>query len=170
VLAILLLERERRRVRECAVTLNKGRYIGCDEAGRAILHELNECDVIVAYDRLDTSEAAILDLNGNLLTFARAEHFLPQSPAAHDAIAESMAERRRLEKQTASTILAIGDEARANGAVTEVEHLARKAQLLPMAVGDHITQRRVRIRPDDTATAPASPGEIARMLIAMEDE
>ena len=171
VLALLLLERQRRRVRECAVTLNRGRYIGCDETGRAILHELNECDVLVAYDPLDTSEAAILNLNGDLLTFTKAEIFLPlKSPTAHEAIAQSMAERRRLEKQTASTILAIGDEARANGAVTEVEHLARKAQLLPMAVGDHITQRRVRIRPDDTATAPASPGEIARMLIAMEDE
>jgi hypothetical protein len=162
VLALLLLERQRRKVRECAVTLNRGRYIGCDETGRAILHELNECDVLVAYDPLDTSEAAILNLNGDLLTFAKAESFLPQSPAAHEAIAESMAERRRLEKQTASTILAIGDEARANGAVTEVEHLARRAQLMPMAVGDHITQRRVRIRPDDAATAPASAGDIAK--------
>jgi transposase InsO family protein len=167
-LALMLMERERRSVRECAVTLNKRRYIGCDEVGRAILHELNECEVLVAYDPLDPQSAAILDLNGRLLTFATAEKFLSQSPAANEAIAESMAERRRLEKQTAQTILAIGNQARAEGAVTEVEHLARKARMLPMAVGDHITQRPVRMRADDKATAPPSAVDIARFLLEEE--
>jgi putative transposase len=168
-LALMLMERERRWVRECAVTLNKRRYIGCDEVGRAILHELNECEVLVAYDPLDPQSAAILDLNGRLVTFASAENFLPQSPAANEAIAESMAERRRLEKQTAQTILAIGDQARAEGAVTEVEHLARKARVLPMAVGDHITQRPMRVRPDDSAVAPLSPEDAAAAIWKMED-
>jgi len=66
-LALLLMERERRCVRESAVTLNKRRYIGCDEPGRAILHELNECEVLVAYDPLDPQRVAILDLNGHLV-------------------------------------------------------------------------------------------------------
>jgi len=79
-----------------------------------------------------------------------------------------MAERRRLEKRTAQIILAIGDQARANGAVTEVEHIARKADMLPMAVGDHITQRPVRSHADAKATAPPSAGDIARFLLENE--
>ena len=45
-LALLMMERERRSVRECAVMLNKRRYIGYDETARVIMHELNECEVI----------------------------------------------------------------------------------------------------------------------------
>jgi putative transposase len=168
-LALLMMERERRGVRECAVMLNKRRYIGCDETARAIMHELNECEVIVAYDPLDLETAAILDVNGRLLTMATAEKLLPQSAEAKDAIAESMAERRSLEKQTAQTIAAIGAAARAKGAVTEVEHLARKVHILPMAVGDHITQRQVRVRPSDTAIAPLSPEDAALEMNATED-
>ena len=168
-LALLMMERERRSVRECAVMLNKRRYIGYDETARVIMHELNECEVIIAYDPLDLETAAILDLNGRLLTTARAEKLLPQSADANDSVAESMAERRRLEKHTSQTITAIGTAARANGAVTEVEHLARKAHILPMAVGDHITQRQVCIRPSDTAIAPLSPEDAAKVVNAIED-
>jgi len=125
--------------------------------------------VIVAFDPLDMDNAAILDVNGRLLTWAEAENYLPQSSAASGAIAESMGERRRLEKQTRSTILAIGDMARSNGATTEVEHLARRVQVLPMAVGDHITQRKVRIRPDDSAVAPLSPEDAAAVIWEVED-
>ena len=75
-LALLLLERERRSVRECSIVLNKRRYIGGDEIGQRIMHDLNECEVIVAYDPLDLGEAAILDLDGHLLTFAKTEKFL----------------------------------------------------------------------------------------------
>jgi DNA-binding transcriptional ArsR family regulator len=167
-LALLLMDRDRRWVRECSVTLNKRRYIGADEIGRTVMHELNECEVLIAYDPLDLDAAAILDLNGRLLTMAKAENLLPQSSDANDAIAESMAERRRLEKQTAQTIMAIGDAARANGAITEVEHLARRAQVLQMAVGDHITQRRMHVRPDDRAVAPLSPDDAARVLLEEE--
>ena len=58
--------------------------------------------------------------------------------------------------------------ARANGAITEVEHLARRAQVLQMAVGDHITQRRMHVRPDDRAVAPLSPDDAARVLLEEE--
>ncbi len=171
-LAMMLLEREQRKVRECAVTLNKRRYIGADETARCILHELNECDVVIAYDPLDPEDAAVLDLQGNLLTFAHAEKLLPQSSAAGDAIAQSMRERRRMEKDTAAFIVGLRDVARENGAVSEVEHMAKRAQsnVLPMAVGEFVTQRTPRIRPDDNAVAPPTPGESARRLIAMEAE
>ena len=161
-LALLLMERERRSVRECAVALNKRRYLGQDEIARAILHEMNEREVLVAYDPLDLGSAAVLDLSGRLITWVKAEHYLPQAPSAGEAVAESMAERRRLEKATRESILAIGDQARENGAATEVEHLARKVRILPMAVGAVMTQRRERRCPDDTASAPASALDIAK--------
>lgn len=167
-LAMMLLEKERRQVRECSVVRNKRRYIGADETGRRILHDLNECDVLIAYDPLAPEEAAILDLKGNLLTFAKAEDFLSQSGDASSAIGESMAERRRMEKQTASTILAIRDTARENGAISEVEHLVKHARVLPMAVGEYLTQRKPHLRPDDSAVAPPSPEDAARLL--MEEE
>ena len=161
-LAMMLLEKEKRQVRECSVVRNKRRYIGADETGRRILHDLNECDVLIAYDPLDPEEAAILDLKGNLLTFAKAENYLPQSGDASDAIGESMAERRRMEKRTAGTIMAIRDAARENGAISEVEHLVKHARVLPMAVGEFLTQRKPRIRPDDEAVAPPSPEDAAQ--------
>ncbi len=168
LLALLLAERERRAVRECSVVLNKRRYIGADDIARVILHELNEREVLVAYDPLDLDSVAILDLTGNLITWAQAEKFLPQSPEAGEAIAESMAERRRLEKATRNSILAIGKKARANGARTDVEHLAAHAASLPIAVGDideFLTQRKPRFRPDDSATAPKSAAEIAASFL-----
>ena len=147
---------------------NKRRYIGAGETGRRILHDLNECDVLIAYDPLDAEEAAILDLHGNLLTFARAEKYLPQSSDAGDAIAESMAERRRMEKQTAGTIQAIRDTARENGAISEVEHLVKHARVLPMAVGEYLTQRKPRMRPDDGGSCTAESRRCS--AAAMEEE
>ena len=156
----MLAERERSAVRECSVMLNKRRYIGDDEIAGAMLHDLNEREVLVAYDPLELDQVAILDLSGNLITWAQAEQLLPQSSEANEAIAESMAERRRLEKAPRNAILAIGETARANGARTEVEHLGAHAGSLPMAVGDideFLTQRKPRFRPDDSAAAPRAP-------------
>ncbi len=164
-LALLLLERERRWVRECAVTLNKRRYMGGDEPARAIMHELNECEVMIAYDPLYLEDAAILDLNGNLLTFAKAERLLPHSPAANQAIAHSMRERRHMEKATAGLIRGIGEAARANGAMSELEHLAKKTAL----GADILTPRRPRLQPS-TAVAPPTACEIASRVLHIEDD
>lgn len=164
-LALLLTERARRQVRECSVVINKRRYIGTDDIARVVLHDLNLREVLVAFDPLDPDAVAILDLEGRLLTWAQPEQLLPQSPAAADAIAASMAERRRLEKSTRHSILSIGDAARANGARTDVEHLADRARDLPMAVGDVITQRRPRMQPDNSATAPKSAADIAASFL-----
>ena len=61
-----------------------------------------------------------------------------------------MAERRRMEKANCLDHHGIREAARADGAVSEVEHLAQRAQVLPMAVGEFMTQRRPRVRPDDS--------------------
>ena len=70
-----------------------------------------------------------------------------------------------MEKATRKSILAVGDGARANGARTEAEALADRARLLPMAVGEMITQRRPRLGPDNSATAPKSAAEIAASFL-----
>ena len=135
-----------------------------------MLHELNEREVLVAYDPLDSGEGCRARPEGQPDDLGRqAENFLPQSAdAERSAIAESMAERRRLEKATRNSILAIGKKARANGARTDVEHLAAHAASLPIAVGDideFLTQRKPRFRPDDSATAPKSAAEIAASFL-----
>ena len=80
-----------------------------------------------------------------------------------------MQQRRRLEKHTVGTIMAIGAEARANGALTEAEHLAARAGV-DRDVAEAVTQRRVRLRPDNTAVEPISAAEGARRMMAILEE
>jgi hypothetical protein len=162
VLALMLAERERRAVRECSVMLQKRRYVGNDEIDAAELHRQNDREVTVAYDPLDLEKVAILDDNNRLIAWARQQVFVTQSAESGPAIAESMQLRRRLEKQTAGAIVAIAAAARANGAMTEAEHLARRAGVLD--VSDAVTQRRVRLRSDNEAVAPLSAADIARQV------
>ena len=168
VLALMLAERARRKVSECSIALERKRYIGDDEISVTMLHELNSRDVVVAYDPLDLEKVAVLDLDGRLIAWARQEHYLTQSPDANEAIAESMRQRRHLEKQARKLIAGIGEAARVKGARTEVEHLAARAGL---GVGEVVTQRRPRLCPDNNAVAPPSASEIARNFVdAMSPE
>jgi hypothetical protein len=79
-----------------------------------------------------------------------------------------MEQRRHLEKQTRQLIGGIAATARANGARTDVEHLAMRAGVA--GVGEVVTQRRPRLHPDNTAVAPLSATEIARRAIARARE
>jgi len=76
-----------------------------------------------------------------------------------------MQQRRRLEKHTVGTIMAIGAEARANGALTEAEHLAARAGV-DRDIAEAVTQRRVRLRTANTAVSPISAAEGARQAMA----
>jgi transposase InsO family protein len=163
VLALMLAERERRTVRECSIVRAKRRYIADDPRSAAVLHEMNCRDVFVAFDPLDLEKIAVLDLEGQLIAWARQETMVPQSADANETIALSMQQRRHLEKQTRQKVLGIGSEARANGALTEVEHLAARAGV---AVGEVVTQRRPSLRPDNTAVAPLSAAALARQFRA----
>lgn len=139
-LAVLLTERQRRKVSECSVRIDKRRYLGVDEGAVIALHEMNELDVLVAYDPLDMEEVAVLDLDGNLIAWARAEQYLTQSPQANAAIASSMIERRRLEKSQRELLGNIAQAARQIGVKTDLEVLAENA--LPAAANDVVTQRK----------------------------
>jgi hypothetical protein len=109
-LALLMAEHEKRLVRECAVTLNKRRYVPVDQAGWQTLHELNERDVVIAYDSNDHESAAALDVDGHFLAWLKVEDFAsfaPGSAATQQQIADSMATRRGLEKRTGNLVAEI---------------------------------------------------------------
>jgi hypothetical protein len=169
-LAIMLAEQKTVTVSECAVRANSRRYIGAGEDAVIALHSVNTLKVRVAFDPLDADHAAILDLDGNFLCWAKSETFLPQSPAANDAIAESLAQRRRLEKSQYAVLDSISDAAQRIGVKTDLEVLAQKA--LPAAVNDVVTQRKPM--PQRLAAAASAPAlAIDRSAFAdrfLEDE
>ena len=168
VLALMLAEHKSCAVRECQFVLHKHAYIGDDEISATMLHQQNDRQITVAYDPLDLEKVAVLDDNGRLIAWARQKQFVTQSTEAGPAIAASMQQRRRLEKRTAGAIMAIAAEARANGALTEAEHLAQRAGL--MEVNGAVTQRRPRLRPASAAVAPLSACEIARQVLAIGEK
>lgn len=167
VLALMLAEHTERKVSECSIELHRKRYVGNDEISATMLHEMNGRKVTVAYDPLDLENVALLDDNLRLIAWARPEHYLTQSADAETGarIAESMQQRRRMEKRTRQTIVGIAATARANGALTDVEHLAARAGVVEEAV----TQRPMRLRPSNAAVAPPTPDEIGRMLAENDD-
>lgn len=166
VLALMLAERERRLVHECSVVLKNHRYIGNDRSDAVELHNQNDRTITVAYDPLDMEKVAILDNENRLIAWAKPELFSTQSATSAPAIKTSMQERRHLQKQTVRTIMAIGAEARSNGALTEAEHLAARAGV-NFDVADAVTQKRARLRPSERRVAPVSAAEGARGALAI---
>jgi len=165
-----LAERSTRKVHECAVEINKLRYIGVDEAAARVLHDLAEEDVLVAYDPNDCEGVAVLDVGGFFLCWAKPEQLQPHSAASSEAVAQMMQMRRRMRRQTEEAITGIHQLAAKSGAATGLEMLEKKAMAMPIAIGDHLTQRRIRVRPDERAVAPPSAGEIMRGILDMEDK
>ncbi len=169
-IALSLAERKPRKVHECAIDLGRRRYIGVDDTAAIVLHDLAEQDVVIAYDPNDPSGIAVLDLYGKLLCWAKPEEKLPQSPAAAKAVAASVSQRKRLKKNTLDQIATMKRLAAQTGVQSPLEALAEKARVRPIAVGEFMTHRAPRMRPDNTAVAPPSPAESARILAAMEEE
>ena len=176
-LAMLMADYERRRVRECAVTLRRHRYTPRpeDRVGWAALHEMNEREVLIAYDPGDLYHAAALDIDGHFLAWLEAEElirFAPGDRLVQAQIADSMSTRRGLEKATRMTLRAIATEARSIGARSAEEMLYSRLQL-PDNAGPVITQRRAK---EEAPAAPTRlvPGqaaeELAEMLRAAEEE
>jgi hypothetical protein len=167
-LALLLEEHTRRKVRECAVELGKRRYSFTDAVSRDVLHDLNDTEVIVAHDPNDVEMVAILDEGGHFLTWARAEEHVrmdPGDPDTQNRIAQSMADRRHLEKRTRTQLEQISRAARAVGAKTPVEALAAKVAVVP-AVEAVLTHRPPpKPKPSSDAKAPASAADIAASFL-----
>jgi putative transposase len=168
-LAILLTERTTRKVRECAVEFNRCRYTYTDAISRDVLHELNEREVIVAYDSADPDWIALLDEGGHILCWAAPEEkvdFAPGDPATQQRIAESMADRRHMEKATRNLVDEIAREARVTGAVSPVEALVQSAKF-PQIVAPVLTHRvpTPKATPSPEASAPLTPAQAARLLL-----
>lgn len=164
-LALLLRDYERRTVHECSITLRKGRYTPAaeDRAGWAAMHEMNEREVLVAFDPAEREYAVVCDLDGRPIAWLQQEtllRFAPNDPATQKQIGDSMSTRRGLEKATRASITTIAQAARAAGARTPEEMLYNNLQIAP-STGAVITQRKPRTRPDKTAQAPASATDIA---------
>jgi hypothetical protein len=140
VLSQLLFETQKRRVRECTVTLNGRRYTPASPTDSAVLHLANESEVLICYDPHALDRAVIADLDGRKIADAVAEVLLPHSADAGAAIAESMQERRRLRKATVSTVRQIHQNVAMMGHKSDLQLLHERAQL-PAAVGDSIVHR-----------------------------
>ena len=170
VLAMAMLDYTRRRVRECAVTLNKRRYTPApeDRDAWAAMHEANETEVLVAYNASDPEYAVVLDLDGRkVLGWLQAEQllrFAPWDEQTQEQIGESMEIRRGLEKATKQSLAVITGAARKLGARSAQETLYGRLQL-PAAVDQLVTQSKPRLRPDTKAQAPKSAAEIAEDLL-----
>jgi len=163
-LLLLLAERERRKVRECAVQLDKRRYTYCDALSRDILHERNETEVIVAYDPNDAEGVAILDEDGRFLCLARLEEtlrFAPEDEPTRLKIAQGAADRHHLLKAPRETMAELSRRARAGGARTPVEMLDMPASL-PIAVNDSLTHRPQFNQKSSLIAVPPTPDEMAR--------
>jgi hypothetical protein len=151
-LALLMAEHERRQVRECAVTLDKHRYVPIDQDGYATLHNLNQTEIVIAYEPGVPENAAALDEDGNFLCALQAEElvrFAPGDPYTQNKVRESMRQRRHLEKQTREVLSNISLVARSNGAQSPLEAMAKRLQLPAGETGaDLVTQRKPRTDPD----------------------
>ena len=153
ILAQLLWESQKRRVRECAITLNNRRYTAATPESSATLHLANETDVLICYDPHDLDRAVIADLDGRPIAEVRAEILLPHSAEAAPAIRASMQERRRLRNATVATVRQIHQNVAQMGHKSDLELLHERA-LLPAAVGDSIVHR---LTPPASNTAPTAP-------------
>jgi hypothetical protein len=168
-LALLLVERQIRKVRECAITLGKRRYQPVDPAGWMTIHERNEREVLVAYDPNDWECAAALDLDGCFLAWLQVEElarFAPGDAHTQQQIADSFQTRRGLEKATRETLGAIARVARSNGAQSPLEAMAARLELPADAAGI-VTQRKPRFAPQTIEpTNDLQPGELTDRLTA----
>jgi len=170
-LALLMAEHTTRTVDACAIRLGKRRYVPVDQAGWTTMHNLVKLEVVVAYDTADWENVAALDEDGHFLAWLQVEEkvrFAPWDAHTQAQIAESMATRRHLEKKTRETIQAIGIVARANGAQTPLQAMAKRLQLPASTdLTDVVTQRPHKFGSPDThtSTAPETPAQAARTFL-----
>ncbi|MFC6645472.1 DDE-type integrase/transposase/recombinase [Granulicella cerasi] len=144
-LDMLLWQRENRVVRNGAVLINNRRMIGATPYDVQQLHLIAKAgeertNVIVCFDPNAPERAVVTDLDGHKVCDVRQEEHVTQSAAANAAIAASMQERRTLRNDTAASIRKLRHDVVRSGHTTAAQDLHERA-MLPMAVGDHITQR-----------------------------
>jgi transposase InsO family protein len=139
ILDTLLWRRERRLVRNCAVTIDKRRLIGDSPFAANAMYVANESEVIVAFDPNAPEYGVVTDLDGHRLCAVRAELLAPHSAEAAPLIEASLQQGRGLRNDMAASVRQLRKDVTRAGHQTQIQILAERAQL-PAAVGDHITQ------------------------------
>jgi hypothetical protein len=176
-LALLMKDRTTRLVRECAVTLDKRRYVPDDPGAWKLMHfyetERNGGEIMIAFDRRIPECVDVLDLDGNYIATLQAEtlmRFAPSDPQVRQQIAGSMRTRRGLEKQTREGLRLVSQTARANGAQSPLEAMAARLRLPAGETGaDIVTQRKpAHSHSQKTAEKPMTPAQVARLLLEEE--
>jgi putative transposase len=165
ILSQLLFQTEKRRVRECTVTLNGRRYAPANPSSSAVMHLANESEVLICYDPHALDQAVIADLDGRMIAEVRAEILLPHSADAQPMIAASMKERRRLRNATVSTVRQIHQGVAMLGHKSDLQLLHERAQL-PAAVGDSIVHRLTPPPTEQRASSPRYAHDIANQFFA----
>jgi putative transposase len=172
-LAMLMADRQKRSVHECAVTLNRRRYTprNEDRTAWAVMHEQNEREVLLVFNPTDPEYAVALDLEGRFLAWLEAEQlvrFAPNDAGTQRQIGESMEIRRSLEKKTKTTLQAIEIAARANGAKSAEEMLYDQLRLPGSVDGAPvITHRTPRLAPAKKIDPPKTRADVARELLEL---
>ena len=136
-----------------------------------MMHNLNETDILVAYDSALPEAAAALDEDGNFLCALEAEtqvRFAPYDATTQAQIADSMSTRRHLEKQTREGLRTLSLVARQNGAETPLESMSKRLRLpAETDLTDVITQRNPALNKlsNQSPSRPTTPAELARQIL-----
>lgn len=168
ILAQLLFESQKRRVRECTVTLNGRRYQPANPQSSATLHLANETEVLICYDPHDLEQAIIADLDGRPIAEVKAEILQPHSADAQPAIEASMQERRSLRKRTILTVKQIHQGVAMLGHKSDLQLLHERA-VLPAAVGDSIVHRLTSPPIEQQVSTPRYAHDIATDFLSEND-
>jgi hypothetical protein len=168
VLDQLLWQREKRQVRNCAVTVNNRRLIGATRYDQEVMYRVSRVgddgtDVIVCFDPNSPGEGVITDMDGRKLCSVVAEQYAPHSAEAGPMIREEIVARRTRRNDSAASIRALQKRVIRAGHQTDAS-LLYDAAVLPIAVNEHITQRVVPPTPKRIA-APRYAHEVAADML-----
>jgi putative transposase len=129
LLDMLLWRRERRKVRECSVTIEGRRLVGASTFAAEQLYRANEAEVIVCFDPNDAELGVVLDLDGHKLCDVRAEVFTTQGSDAGPLISASLQQSRSLRNNTAASLRNLRKHVAGQGYTTGAQDIAARAQL-----------------------------------------
>ena len=169
-LTLLLADMTRRVVDSCAIRLANVRYTPRpeDREAWAQMHEWNEREVLVAYDKGDPETAVALDPEGRPIAWLVREtllRFAPGDAATQAQVAQSFETRRGLEKAARSTLTLIAQSAQQQGMRGAQATLQSNLSLPEPGLGPAITQRKPRNAAQKNAHAPATASDIANEFL-----
>jgi transposase InsO family protein len=173
ILDTLLWRRERRLVRNCAVTVDDSRYIGVNPAAVERLYLSNRSEVIVCFDPNDPDTGVITDLDGRKLCDVQTEILVAHSAEAGPMIEASLRGNRGRRNNMAANVRGLRKRVALNGHKTESQALYEQA--LPIAVGQNSPQTMTQPAPSSrrlaqTSSAPMYAHEVAASIFRSKKE